>query len=276
MHSRNENNRNLLIMLKTLGLYLLRFFKAPVPPITVKEIADEFDLHKSEFNKKQKGDDQERHGNPQFEHAWKYFSFHADQRMKVFNFFMILSAFTFAGIVQCLRSSEYSLLAILLCLIEGFNSVIFYKLDVRHRTFIEVGEYCMQELEKFSSLSAHMPFLLEDKFTEQIKSKSPKFFVFGYFTCSSALSAVYRIFGAGSFALIVFIIIAHFSFNNEMPDNENDKIKYALIGYPTSQVEDHENQELKRLFIEHLQSIVESYESLTNDIARVNKSSCTN
>lgn len=45
----------------------------------------------------------------QFEYAWKWFSFHADQRTKVFNFMLILVGILAAGTINALECDSLGL-----------------------------------------------------------------------------------------------------------------------------------------------------------------------
>ncbi len=84
----------------------------------------------------------------QFEYAWKWFSFHADQRTKVFNFMLILVGVLAAGTVsaldKCLPSAAYAVL----CFAGAGLAIIFSLLDRRNRDLVWLGEEALIRLER--------------------------------------------------------------------------------------------------------------------------------
>src|SRR5580704_16155126 len=49
------------------------------------------------------------------EHAWRYFALHANQRMSLFNFFLVLAGLISAGLAACLqRTGSFQLLGVAL------------------------------------------------------------------------------------------------------------------------------------------------------------------
>jgi hypothetical protein len=78
-------------------------------------------------------------------YAWAYFDRHAEQRLKTFNFYLILCGAIIAGLVSQ-KSTEllpYSLLRFLL----SFVSFIFWKLDVRNHDLTKHSEEALKLLE---------------------------------------------------------------------------------------------------------------------------------
>ncbi len=67
-----------------------------------------------------------------FEHAWEWFHFHADQRLKVFNFYLIIVGALIAGTLTVLEKERYAASA-LLCMIWLVTTFLFFKLDQRNR-----------------------------------------------------------------------------------------------------------------------------------------------
>jgi uncharacterized membrane protein YraQ (UPF0718 family) len=79
------------------------------------------------------------------DYAWNWFSYHAGQRMIVFRFFFVIVGVTAVGYYQNLSQSPqlafaFSLLAVLLC-------ILFWRLDLRSRELVEIGEHALLELE---------------------------------------------------------------------------------------------------------------------------------
>lgn len=76
-----------------------------------------------------------------FEHYWKYFEIHTQQRMTVFNFYLVIVGLVAAGIgVGLQQGAKYNYISSSLSLLLTFISFIFYKLDQRVSTLIKCSE----------------------------------------------------------------------------------------------------------------------------------------
>lgn len=83
-----------------------------------------------------------------FEHAWKYFEIHTQQRMTVFNFYIAIIGLLAAGSGFCLQQGgKYIYLASALGVFIVFITFIFYKLDERVSMLIKISEIALKELE---------------------------------------------------------------------------------------------------------------------------------
>lgn len=83
-----------------------------------------------------------------FDHAWRYFELHAQQRITVFNFFLAISGLVSAGVGVCLQQgTNFSLLASLLGVFLILVSFIFWKLDQRVSEMIKLAESAICQLE---------------------------------------------------------------------------------------------------------------------------------
>lgn len=83
-----------------------------------------------------------------FDHAWRYFELHANQRMAVFNFFLVLTGLTAAGIATSLQGAKtLGLLGVSLGLLMALVSFIFWKLDQRVSFLMKRAELAMSVLE---------------------------------------------------------------------------------------------------------------------------------
>jgi hypothetical protein len=76
-------------------------------------------------------------------HAWAYFDRHSEQRLKTFNFYLVLCAAIIAGVVSE-KSSEFRTALLILLSILSF---IFWKLDVRNRDLTKHSEEALKLLE---------------------------------------------------------------------------------------------------------------------------------
>lgn len=84
-----------------------------------------------------------------FEHAWKYFEIHSQQRVNVINFFLAISGIVGAGIGLSLQQGGgFNYSAGMLSLFLSFLSFIFWKLDERVSEMIKNSEEALACLEK--------------------------------------------------------------------------------------------------------------------------------
>ena len=82
-------------------------------------------------------------------YAWNYFSFHAEQRMKTFHFYLITIAAICAGLVTLRTKGATGSTAIeaLLCFSITFISAVFFILDRRNRDLVHNGENALRHLD---------------------------------------------------------------------------------------------------------------------------------
>jgi hypothetical protein len=79
-----------------------------------------------------------------WEHAWKYFELHANQRMSMFNFFVILVGLVFAGLAASLQlSGALGLAGAGLGVLLAGMSFVFWKLDQRTAFFLKHAEQAL-------------------------------------------------------------------------------------------------------------------------------------
>lgn len=82
----------------------------------------------------------------QLDYAWKWFSFHADQRIKVYNFMLAALAFLVAAIVTAIDKGRTGI-AIVLCIFSALLAFVFVLLDRRNRDLERLGEDVLKRLE---------------------------------------------------------------------------------------------------------------------------------
>ena len=84
----------------------------------------------------------------QFRLAWEHFKFHAEQRTRVFHFFLITVALLLNAFSWMLRAdAAYQGWAFLLLCIGGILSTIFLGLDVRNTQLLEQSEALLRRME---------------------------------------------------------------------------------------------------------------------------------
>ena len=88
----------------------------------------------------------------QFDYAWKWFAFHADQRVKMFNYMLVVFGIFAVGIANALDKSKGvpPIVAAGLCFVAAILAVIFARLDARNRDLVWFGEDVLMHLERDS------------------------------------------------------------------------------------------------------------------------------
>jgi hypothetical protein len=81
----------------------------------------------------------------QFEYAWKWFKYHADQRVKMFNFMLLAFGVLATALFTALHVSRAG--AVALCIVAALLAIIFALLDGRNRNLTWLGEDVLASLE---------------------------------------------------------------------------------------------------------------------------------
>ena len=143
-------------------------------------------------------------------YAWAYFSFHADQRMKTFNFFLVVAGLLAGGVVTLMRDSGNPWIIAPLGLALSILCFLFWRLDQRNRVLVRNGEAAVKFLDSQHVLptsdgAPHVLHIFEhDDFKRKGQSRSP--FREAYFSYSKVISYVYALFAF----LGIFLAIAPF------------------------------------------------------------------
>jgi hypothetical protein len=83
----------------------------------------------------------------QLDYAWKWFSYHADQRVRMFNFMLIVFGVFATAIVTSVDKGLPSGFIAFLCFVAAALGLIFSLLDRRNRDLVWVGEEVLTHLE---------------------------------------------------------------------------------------------------------------------------------
>jgi hypothetical protein len=145
-------------------------------------------------------------------YAWAYFSFHADQRMKTFNFFLIVSGLVAGGIVTLLRDGGNPWIVAPLGLALSMLCLLFWRLDQRNHVLVRNGEAALKFLDSQHDLplsdgTPHVLCIFErDDFNRRGESRS--LFRKGYFSYSQVIRCVYGLFACLGlfFAVVPFFV----------------------------------------------------------------------
>ncbi len=83
-----------------------------------------------------------------FEHAWKFFEVHSQQRMTVFNFYITVVGLLVAGCgIALQQGGKFMYFSVILGFFISFITFIFYKLDGRVSALIKKSENALKHLE---------------------------------------------------------------------------------------------------------------------------------
>lgn len=81
------------------------------------------------------------------EYAWKYFSIHADQRLKTFHFFVIFATIVVGAILAIVKEPGHIGYAVPLAYLLAALAFVFWKLDQRNKELIRYGENALKHFE---------------------------------------------------------------------------------------------------------------------------------
>jgi hypothetical protein len=108
--------------------------------------------------------------------ARKYFALHADQRLKAFNFYLILCTVIAGGLLTLIKDARDPRIAIPVALLLPSLSLVFWKLDTRNRQLIAHSQEALMFFEDDPTLKTadgtpHVAqlFQFEKHFTGQKK-----------------------------------------------------------------------------------------------------------
>jgi len=106
------------------------------------------------------------------EHAWRYFILHAEQRLKTFNFYLILCTVLFGGMATLIQNSIDTRVGIFVSILLSFFSFVFWKLDLRNKQLIKHGENALKHLEELSGMpdNSGVPHVLKIFCNEDFES----------------------------------------------------------------------------------------------------------
>lgn len=81
------------------------------------------------------------------DHAWEWFSLHANQRMQAVNFFLVAAAFLSGAYVSAIHYGE-PVVAIFVAAMGASFSLFFNRLEARVRELVKTGEHAMRPAER--------------------------------------------------------------------------------------------------------------------------------
>jgi hypothetical protein len=84
----------------------------------------------------------------QFDYAWKWFNFHADQRVKMFNYMLLAFGIFAAGLINALDKNFPKALVVAFSFAAALLAIVFRLLDRRNRDLVWLGEDVLKDLER--------------------------------------------------------------------------------------------------------------------------------
>jgi len=152
------------------------------------------------------------------DYAWKYFALHADQRLRTFNFYLLIVAVVFGGLLAYLKDARSPAYAFPAGLLLAALSYIFWRLDCRAQEFIKHAEEVLMAIEKdipedqvpeqlrlFHGEDAKTQALRKDQGTPSWSPISWFRGHFGYYACFKAAFWIFGLIGI-AMALAVFFL----------------------------------------------------------------------
>lgn len=149
-------------------------------------------------------------------YAWKYFEFHAEQRLKTFYLYLILVAANIGAFSAALNAALNVVDNIRWLSIYGFLlfflSVVFGKLDHRNKELVRNGEEALKHLDELEELSdsedepnilkifAHDDFILKRKKADSVLRIPITYSIF--------LKIVFRVLGSLGLAVSIACLIS--------------------------------------------------------------------
>jgi hypothetical protein len=145
--------------------------------------------------------------------AWKYFSLHADQRLKTFNFYLILATIIVGGLLTVMKDLKTAYIGAILAFTLTLLSFVFWKLDQRTRQMIwyaeEALKWCETEMqlpqENFCPHVASI-FRREEHLTKHARRPQRLNIFVRHFSYSECFSLIFFVFGLGGFVLGLWLL----------------------------------------------------------------------
>lgn len=141
------------------------------------------------------------------DHLWNYFTLHSQQRMTIFNYYIVISGGIIAAIGFCLQSNkDYSLISSMLSFMLILVSFLFYKIDQRTSCLIKISELGLKHFEvRFNDNEYKVFRESEDLLATSSNLKSP----LSIMTYGQIFRISYMVIGLWGFVLL-FLIVSNF------------------------------------------------------------------
>ena len=137
------------------------------------------------------------------ENAWRHFTVHADQRLKMFQFYITVSTALLAGGLLFLRTNSNDLAVGFLGFLATFFSFVFWKLEDRTRTLVKNAEDAIKHLDESVDLPdlnnepSPLKLFTRDDFRNAHSSSLTRFSYHRCFVCVFVVIGCLGVLGVG-------------------------------------------------------------------------------
>lgn len=132
---------------------------------------------------------------PGANHAWRYFEFHAAQRITVFNYYVAASGLLATGIaIVLLGDPQFSYLGIVAGLLLLALSFLFWKFDQRVSGMIKLSEIALERYEEAALEGCERIFCTDRQIVEN--SSRSYFRLKGLWTYGMAFRLIFLLIGS--------------------------------------------------------------------------------
>ena len=90
----------------------------------------------------------ETDGEQEYEYLWRHFAFNAEQRLKAFNFFVVLAVFANGGVFTALETNAHPAILVLLGGFVCVLAAVFFLIDRRSQALLRLGVPGLTQYEK--------------------------------------------------------------------------------------------------------------------------------
>jgi hypothetical protein len=148
---------------------------------------------------------------------WEHFKFNAEQRLKGFNFFVLLSIFANGGVFTAIEKQLHFFLLLLLGLFIVILALVFWLVDARSRNLLKLTIPALKEIES-TFPETHRLFAID--------AKEQGFFI-RYTFAFRGLLIFQLLFGMG----VIFILLAAAYANTALVRTQNSRAVQLLVGH---------------------------------------------
>jgi hypothetical protein len=119
----------------------------------------------------------------------EWFSYHAAQRMTVFRFFFLVIGVLAVGYYQTI--ADEPILAAGFSALAAFLSILFWRLDLRTRELIKIGEGLLLEMEREFLKWGIVDAQLVTQANSKLSRHATKFFTNWFYSYGQVFSAIF-------------------------------------------------------------------------------------
>jgi hypothetical protein len=143
------------------------------------------------------------------DHAWDYFALHAEQRLRMFHFFILLQIGLISAMLFSARTGAGNLtLGSIVGLLMALLSFVFWKLDQRTKGMIKVSETALRLFENRVTqilddpeLAGALPFINDPQLQERVGRSAVG--LLSYSKCFGIVFLTFAILGALMFCVLL-------------------------------------------------------------------------